>query len=106
MKQPKGLKYKVNKVIDTFPSYVTRDSTSQPIDVNNYINKINIINKIMLCNPLNNLSKQNQDKRDENIIDDPNKIIDLSDRNQIIKNIELLPNITDKLIYSLNTLIA
>ena len=30
------------------------------------------------------LSKQNQDKRDENL-DDPNKIINLSDRNQYLK---------------------
>ena len=28
-----------------------------------------------------NLSKQNQDKRNENIVNDPNKTIDLSDRN-------------------------
>ena len=51
-----------------------------------------------------NLSKKSQDKRDENIVDD--KIIDLSDRNKILKNIKSLPNITDKLIYGLNTLIA
>ena len=51
------------------------------------------------------LSKQNQDKRDENL-DDPNKIINLSDRNQIFKFFESLPNITDKLKYGLNTLIA
>ena len=43
------------------------------------------------------LSNQSEDKQDENIVDDPNKIIDLSDRNQILKNIELLPNITNKL---------
>ena len=27
MKQPRGLKYKVNKVLDTVPSYITRDTT-------------------------------------------------------------------------------
>ena len=49
-----------------------------------------------------NLSKQSQDERDENIIDNPNKIIDLSDWNQKLKNIELLLNMTDRLIYGIN----
>jgi hypothetical protein len=51
------------------------------------------------------LSKQSQDKRDENIADDPNKIIDLSNRQALLDNIKSLPNMTDKLIYALNTLI-
>ena len=50
-----------------------------------------------------NSSKQSQDKWDENI--DPNKIIDLSNRQALLDNIKSLPNITDKLIYGLNTLI-
>ena len=49
-----------------------------------------------------NLSKQSQDERDENIIDNPNKIIDLSDWNQKLKNIELLLTMTDRLIYGIN----
>ena len=182
MKQPKGLKYKINKVIDTVPSYITRDTALEPTTIANYISKVNMINKIMLGNPLtaniktellklmNNkifnekrlfsdmtylndidtvinalrdkyqndntfmayliafavvvshipslrsdylkittlaktLSKQSQDKRDENIADDPNKIIDLSNRQALLDNIKSLPNITDKLIYALNTLI-
>ena len=39
MKQPKGLKYKVNKVIDTVPSYVTRDTKLEPTTINNNINQ-------------------------------------------------------------------
>lgn len=182
MKQPKGLKYKINKVIDTVPSYITRDTALEPTTIANYISKVNMINKIMLGNPLtaniktellklmNNkifnekrlfsdmtylndidtvinalrdkyqndntfmayliafavvvshipslrsdylkittlaktLSKQSQDKRDENIADDPNKIIDLSNRQALLDNIKSLPNMTDKLIYALNTLI-
>lgn len=53
-----------------------------------------------------NLSKQSQDKRDDNIADDPNKIIDLSNRDQLLENIKSLPNLTDKLIHALNTLIS
>jgi hypothetical protein len=182
MKQPKGLKYKINKVIDTVPSYITRDTALEPITITNYISKLNMINKIMLGNPLSDniktellklmnnnifneeslfnemtylndidtvikalrdkyqndntfmayliafavivshipslrseylkittlaktLSKQSQDKRDDNIADDPNKIIDLSNRQKLLDNINSLPNITDKLIYALNTLI-
>jgi hypothetical protein len=52
MKQPKGLKYKVNKVVDTVPSYVTRDTKLEPTTINNYISKLNIINKLMVSNPL------------------------------------------------------
>ena len=181
-KQPKGLKYKVNKVVDTVPSYITRDTALEPTTIDNYISKINIINKLLLKNPLaanvkaellkllnskafnekllfdempylndietvinalrdkyqndntfnsyliawtvvlghipalrsdylkittitKNLTKQTQDKRDENIAEDPSKIIDLSNREQLLENIKTLPNITDKLIYALNTLI-
>ena len=52
-----------------------------------------------------NLSKQSQDKRDDNTTEDINKIIDLSDRQALLDNIDKLPNITDKLIYALNVLI-
>ena len=182
MKQPKGLKYKVNKVVDTVPSYVTRDTKLEPTTINNYISKLNIINKLMVSNPLpsnvknellklmnskafdekllfdemdylndvekvikslrekysndnsfnsymiayavvlshipslrsdylkittlaKNLTKDIQSKRDENTTDDPDKIIDVSDRQALLDNIEKLPNITDKLIYGLNVLI-
>ena len=182
MKQPKGLKYKINKVVDTVTSYITRDTKLEPATIDNYIRKLYMINRIMLGNPLTantktellklmdnklfnekrlfenmtylndietvikslrdkyqndntfmsylialtvvlshipslrsdylktttltkNLSKQSQDKRDENIADDPDKIIDVSNRDQLLENIKSLPNITDKLIYALNTLI-
>lgn len=52
MKQPKGLKYKINKVIDTVPSYITRDTTLEPTTIANYISKVNMIKKIMSGNPL------------------------------------------------------
>jgi DNA integrity scanning protein DisA with diadenylate cyclase activity len=35
MRQPKGLKYKVNKVVDTVPSYVTRDTKLEPTTIDN-----------------------------------------------------------------------
>ena len=50
-------------------------------------------------------TKQGQAKRDENTTEDPDKIIDLSDRQTLLNNIEKLPNITDKLIYAVNVLI-
>ena len=182
IRQPKGLKYKVNKVVDIVPSYITRDTKLEPITIDNYINKINMINRIMNGSPIsadvkaellklmNNrtfnekilfdkmkyledveevikslrtkysndntfnsyciaytvllshlpslrsdylrittltkeLTKENQAKRDDNIADDPDKIIDLSDRKQLLENIEKLPNISDKLIYAVNVLI-
>ena len=52
MKQPKGLKYKVNKVVDTVPSYITRDTKLEPTTIKNYISKLNLINKLMVSNPL------------------------------------------------------
>ena len=182
MKQPKGLKYKANKVIDTVPSYITRDTKLEPTTIDNYISKLNLINKLMVSNPLSsnvknellklinsksfdekllfdemdylndvekvikslrekysndnsfnsymiayavvlshipslrsdylkittlakNLTKDIQSKRDENTTDDPNKIIDVSNRQALLDNIEKLPNIKDKLIYALNVLI-
>lgn len=182
MKQPKGLKYKANKVIDTVPSYITRDTKLEPTTIDNYISKLNIINKLMVSNPLSsnvknellklinsksfdekllfdemdylnnvdkvikslrekysndnsfnsymiayavvlshipslrsdylkittlakNLTKDIQSKRDENTTDDPDKIIDMSNRQALLDNIEKLPNIKDKLIYALNVLI-
>ena len=50
-------------------------------------------------------TKQGQAKRDENTTEDPDKIIDLSDRQTLLNNIEKLPNINDKLIYAVNVLI-
>ena len=50
-------------------------------------------------------TKQGQAIRDLNETDEPEKIIDLSNRQTILDNIQKLPNITDKLIYALNTLI-
>ena len=182
MKQPKGLKYKVNKVVDTVPSYITRDAPLQPNSITNYSNKLNLIHKLMTGKPFSSdmkkeilkvlkskpfdekmlfdemdyldnvekvinalrekysndntfnsyliaytvvlghipslrndylristltkeLTKQSQAKRDDNTTDDPDKIIDLSDRQALLDNVEKLPNITDKLIYALNVLI-
>lgn len=182
IKQPKGLKYKVNKVVDVVPSYVTRDTNLEPNTIKNYISKLNLINKLMISNSLpsnvkNELlklmnskafdekllfdempylndvekvinalrekysndntftsyliaytvvlshisslrsdylristlakdqTKQSQAKRDENTTEDPDKIIDLSNRQVLLKNIDKLPNITDKLIYAVNVLI-
>jgi hypothetical protein len=51
------------------------------------------------------LTKQGQAKRDENTTDDPDKIIDLSDRQALIDNVGKLTNVTDKLIYAVNVLI-
>ena len=182
MKQPKGLKYKVNKVVDTVPSYITRDTKLEPTTISNYISKLNLINKLIDGNPLptdakrellklmnskvfdeklltdkmpylndvekviktlrekhsndntftsyliaytvvlshipslrsdylrittlaKNQTKEGQAKRDENITDEPDKIIDLSDRQALLDNVEKLTNITHKLIYALNVLI-
>ena len=181
-KQPKNLKYKIDKVVDTVPSYITRDTKLEESSINNYMSKLNLINKLMIGkafstdvkkeilkllnskvfdekilfdkmtylddvekviialrekysndNTFNsyliaytvvlshipslrndylrittltkNLSKQSQDKRDDNTTDDIDKIIDLSDRQALLDNIDKLPNITDKLIYALNVLI-
>ena len=52
IRQPKGLKYKVNKVVDIVPSYITRDTKLEPITIDNYINKINMINRIMNGSPI------------------------------------------------------
>ena len=180
-KQQKGLKYKITKVVDTVPSYVTRDTKLEESSINNYMSKLNLINKLMtgaaftgdvkreilkllnskvfdekmlfdkmgylddvekVINALRekysndntfnsyliaytvvlshiptfrndylrittltkNLSKQSQNKRDENVTD-IDKIIDLSNRQALLDNIDKLPNITDKLIYALNVLI-
>ena len=46
-KQPKGLKYKITKVVDTVPSYVTRDTKLEESSINNYMSKLNLINKLM-----------------------------------------------------------
>ena len=182
MKQPKGLKYKVNKVVDTIPSYITRDTPLEASSINNYSSKLNLINKLMTgkaftgdikteilkvlkSKPFNeeklfdemdylddvekvinalrekysndntfnsyliaytvllghipklrsdylrasaltkDLTKQGQAKRDENTTEDPDKIIDLSDRQTLLDNIEKLKNVTDKLIYAVNVLI-
>ena len=51
------------------------------------------------------ISKESQYKRGEGIVDDPDKIIDLSDRQTLLDNIEKLKNVTDKLIYAVNVLI-
>ena len=51
MKQPKGLKYKVNKVVDTIPSYITRDTPLEASSINNYSSKLNLINKLMTGAP-------------------------------------------------------
>ena len=181
-KQPKNLKYKIDKVVDTVPSYITRDTKLEESSINNYMSKLNLINKLMTGKALSsdvkkellkllnskvfdekilfdkmtylddvekviialrekysndntfnsyliaytvvlshipslrndylrittltkNLSKQSQDKRDDNTTDDIDKIIDLSDRQALLDNIDKLPNITDKLIYALNVLI-
>ena len=48
-------------------------------------------------------TKQGQAIRDLNETDEPEKIIDLSNRQTILDNIQKLPNITDKLIYALTT---
>ena len=182
MKQPKGLKYKVNKVVDTVPSYITQDAPLVESSINNYSSKLNLINKLMTGNPFTSdmkteilkllkskifdekklfdemdylddvakvinalrekysndntfnsyliaytvllghipslrsdylrasaltkdLTKQGQAKRDENTTDDPDKIIDLSDRQALIDNVGKLTNVTDKLIYAVNVLI-
>ena len=56
---PKGLKYKINQVIDTVPSQVTRDINLEPITINNHISKFNIIDKLMVGNPLSsNIKKE------------------------------------------------
>ena len=49
--QPKGLKYKLNKVIDTNPSYVTRHNNLQPATIHNYINNFNLKN-IIICSAM------------------------------------------------------
>ena len=58
---------------------------------------------------ISKLSKQinqiTEDKRDENINTNPEKIIDLSDRKALLDNIDKLDNINDKLIYAINVLI-
>jgi len=51
------------------------------------------------------LTKQSQAKRDDNTTEDPDKIIDLSDRQALLENIKKLTNISDKLIYAVNVLI-
>lgn len=180
--QPKGLKYDIEKLDNTTPSYITRDKPLEPTTIDNYNSKSNIINKLMLNKPLstavknelNNLfnnrpfneklildemsylndaetvvkalrtkysndntfktyliilsaiishfpslrdiylkitklSKQIkeiiEDKRDENITTQPEKIIDLSNRKVLLDNIDKLTNINDKLIYAINVLI-
>lgn len=181
-KQPKGLKYDIEKLDNTIPSYITRDKPLEPITIDNYNNKSNTINKLMLNKPLstaaknelnklfNNrqfneklildemsylndaetvvkalrtkysndntfksylivlsaiishfptlrdtylkitkLSKQmnqiTEDKRDENVNTQPEKIIDLSNRKVLLDNIGKLDDINDKLIYAINVLI-
>ena len=49
-------------------------------------------------------TKQGQAERDENATEDPDKIIDFSDRQAFLDNIEKLPNITDKTFYAVNVL--
>ena len=182
MKQPKGLKYKVNKVVDTIPSYITRDAPLQQNSINNYSSKLNLIHKLMTGSPFSgdikneilkllkskpfdekllfdkmdylhdvekvikalrekysndntfnsyliaytvvlghipslrsdylristltkDLTKQSQAKRDDNTTEDPDKIIDLSDRQVLLDNIKKLKNVSDKLIYAVNVLI-
>jgi len=182
MKQPKGLKYKVNKVVDTIPSYITRDAPLQQNSINNYSSKLNLINKLMTGSPFSGdikneilkvlksktfdekllfdnmdylddvekvikalrekysndntfnsyliaytvilghipslrtdylkistltkeLTKQSQAKRDDNTTEDPEKIIDLSDRQVLLDNVKKLKNVGDKLIYAVNVLI-
>jgi hypothetical protein len=182
MNQYNGLKYKVNKVIDTIPSYITRDTKLSLSSINNYMLKLDMVNRIMIGKPLSvntkneilkllnnrvfdekilfdeipylddvdkvihtlrskyyndnsfngyliaftvvlshipelrsdylkastltkDLTNQIQAKRDDNILEYPDKIIDLSDRKVLLDNIDKLPNITDKLIYGLNVLI-
>jgi hypothetical protein len=51
------------------------------------------------------LTKEIQSKRDENETDDPDKVIDLSDRKQLLENIKKLPKLEDRVIYAANTLI-
>ena len=51
------------------------------------------------------LTQQGQAKRDENTTEDPDKIIDFSDRQALLDNVEKLKNVTDKLIYAVNVLI-
>ena len=43
------------------------------------------------------LTKQSQAKRDDNTTENPDKIIDLSDRQALLDNIKKLTNISDKL---------
>lgn len=181
-KQPKGLKYSVEKLDNTVPSYITRDKPLEPNTIDNYNSKINTINKLILIKPLSTtiknelnklfhdrpfneklildemvylndiemvikslrskytndntfksylivltaiishfpilrdsylkitkLSKQinqiTEDKRDENITTNPEKIINLSNRQELLDNIDKLDNINDKLIYAINVLI-
>jgi hypothetical protein len=181
-KQPKGLKYSIEKLDNTVPSYITRDKPLEPNTIDNYNSKSNTINKLMLNKPLSTtmknelnklfhdkpfneklildemnylndietvikslrrkysndntlksylivltaiishfpilrgsylkitkLSKQinqiTEDKRDENITTNPEKIIDLSDKKALLDNIDKLGNINDKLIYAINVLI-
>ena len=89
MKQPKGLKYKVNKVIDTVPSYVTRDTKLEPTTINNYISKLNIINKLMVGNPLSSNTKKELLKLLDSKIFDENLLMSampyLNDVDQVIK---------------------
>jgi len=56
-KQPKGLKYKVDNIDNTTPSYITRDTPLEPTTINNYISKSNNINRLILNKPLSTTTK-------------------------------------------------
>ena len=76
-------------MIDTVPSYVTRDTKLEPTTINNYISKLNIINKLMVGNPLSsNIKKEllkllNSKIFDENLL--MNTMPYLNDVEQVIK---------------------
>jgi len=94
----------IEKTIEQLRNYYNNDNTFRNIlnilnIITNY--KYNLINKLFIY-----YTKQIINNREKNIIDinDKEKIITL-DRKTIIKNIEKIENINEKLLYSLYTLI-
>lgn len=94
----------IEKTIELLRNYYNNDNTFRNIlnilnIITNY--KYNLINKLFIY-----YTKQIINNREKNIIDinDKEKIITL-DRKTIIKHIEKIENINDKLLYSLYTLI-
>ena len=79
-------------MIDTVPSYVTRDAKLEPTTIKNYISKLNVINKLMVGNPLSsNVKKELLKLLNSKVFDESLLMYEMISLNYVEQVIKALP---------------